>query len=173
MKRAILGLAMLVFGATAAQAQLSNNFAFDATGAITEWDGVPNAYPEDMGGVKLTPITGGYGSGIDVPWQLGYLNNGFLEPCNPITWGAKVWTKGTGSSIGDTFTVHGVTTCPDFTGEYGTGYNSNNRLEGFSVDANYKLAQGNRVCPRYRPCYYQVINALQGGTGTVTDTIIN
>ena len=176
---AVLGL---LLGATAraqdrSQGGFSDTFTFDKNGNIISWNGSdPNTppYPYEMGAVSLnTPFGGGYGSAIDVPFQLGYLNNGILNPCNPLTRGPQVWTNGNGSNVGDTFTQHGTTTCPYFTGEWGTYNNSTNRLDGFSVDANYIVAQGPRTCPRFRPCYYPHIIVLTGGTGTITDTIIN
>jgi hypothetical protein len=181
MRKALLAtLALLVVSALPAAAQdrsqgeFSDQFTFDGNGIITEWDGVPNAYPYDMGAVSLLSSFGGsYGSAIDVPNELGYLNNGFLAPCDPMVLGDKVWTVGDGTHIGDAFTQHSTTTCPYFTGEWGTYNNSNNRLDGFSVDANYVYVKGKRTCPRFKPCYYPVVVVLAGGSGTVTDTIIN
>lgn len=140
-------------------------------GAITEWDGVTNAYPEEMGGVCLS-IPGGYGASIDVPFQLGYLNDGYLSPCDPISnWSAKTFTLGDGTHNGDVFTVTGSTTCPYFTGEYGTDYNSNNRLEGFSVTASYTVFKY-ASCYRGR-CSTMTEYFLTGGTGMVTDSTIH
>jgi hypothetical protein len=152
----------------------SDTFTFDGHSQITEWNSVPNAYPYDMGSVSLLSSFGGsYGSAIDVPSELGYLNNGFLAPCDPMVFSLKVWTIGDGTHIGDAFTQHSTTTCPYFTGEWGTYLNSNNRLDGFSVDASYVYVKGPRTCPRFKPCYYPVVVTLAGGSGTVTDSIIN
>jgi hypothetical protein len=180
MRKAILLGALIVLGATSAKTSaqainFSNNFAFDAKGAITSWDGVPNAYP-DMGAVSLyTSFGSGFGSAIDVPFELGYLNNGFLAPCDPLMWGTKTWTIGDGTHNGDVYTIHGVTTCPYFTGEWGDYQNSNHRLDGFSVDANFVTEL---VCKkdRFRRCVKPLvlipIYMLTGGAGTVTDSAI-
>jgi hypothetical protein len=152
----------------------SDQFTFDGTGAVVTWNGVANAYYGDMGSVSIqSQFGGGYGSAIDVPWQLGYLNNGFLSPCDPMVPSAKVWTIGDGTHIGDAFTQHFATTCPYFTGEWGSYNNSTNRLDSFSVDANYVYVKGPRTCPRFKPCYYPIVVTLAGGSGTVTDSIIN
>ena len=174
---AFLGLASFTAAQDRSQGGFSDTFVFDKNSQITSWDGSdPSAppYPGDMGAVSLrTSFGGSYGSAIDAPFQLGYLNNGFLAPCDPLTLGPKVWTIGDGTNIGDTFTQYGATTCPYFTGEWGTYNNSNNRLDGFSVDATYTIVQGPRTCPRFKPCYYPHITVLTGGTGMITDMIIN
>jgi hypothetical protein len=157
------------------QGGFSDTFAFDGNGIITAWNGVPNAYPYDMGAVSLLSSFGGsYGSAIDVPSELGYLNNGLLAPCDPMTFSPRVWTIGDGTHVGDAFTQHSTTTCPYFTGEWSTYLNSNNRLDGFSIDANYVFVRSKqRICPRFKPCYYPIVIVMLPGTGTVTDTIIN
>ena len=176
---AVLGLAFVCTSRAQDRTNggFSDTFAFDKNRQITSWDGSDPSnppYPYDMGGVSLmTDFSHGYGSAISAPFQLGYLNNGDLSPCDPLTLGPKMWTIGDGTNIGDTFTQHGTTTCPYFTGEWGTYNNSNNRLDGFSVDATYTIVQGPRTCPRYHPCYYPHLTVLVGGTGTITDTIIN
>jgi hypothetical protein len=171
-------LAVLLFVTNQAKAQtvsLSNTFVFNANSQITSWDGSDPAnppYPYEMGAVSLNSSFGsGYGSAIDVPFQLGYLNNGYLSPCNPIAFGQKVWTIGNGTHTGDTFTVSGSTTCPYFTGEWGTYENSNNRLDGFSVTATY-VRTSHTAC-RYGRCTTYYTDTLQGGSGTVTDSTIN
>lgn len=114
---------------------------------------------------------GGYGSYLDVPFQLGYLNNGYLAGCNPLTWQPKVFTVGDGTHNGDVFSVAGATTCPYYTGEYGTYDDSNNRLDGFNVVANYVVIQ-HRSCYRGR-CTTYFTNTLQNGTGEVVETLVN
>src|SRR5215472_12021457 len=113
---AILGLASFTAAQDRSQGGFSDTFVFDRNSQITSWDGSdPSAppYPGDMGAVSLrTSFGGSYGSAIDAPFQLGYLNNGFLAPCDPLTLGPKVWTIGDGTNIGDTFTQYGATTCP-------------------------------------------------------------
>ncbi len=167
-------LAQLVLSAPSAKAQtvvLSDNFTFNGTtpcSSITSWNGNPNAYPQDMGGICLNQgdSYGGYGSFLDVPFQLGFLNNGYLAGCNPLAWGAKTFTIGDGTHNGDAFTVAGNTTCPYYTGEYGGA--SNNLLVGFNVVASYTVVQ-HRSCNRGR-CITYFTNVLQGGTGTVEET---
>src|ERR1700758_1822376 len=109
----------------------TDTFVFDKTSAITSWNGSA-PYPYHMGAVILT---GPNGPGIIIPFELGYLNNGYLVPCDPIAWSAKTWVIGTGANNGDTYVVSGSTTCPYFTGEYGTSGNSADVLDGFSVTA--------------------------------------
>lgn len=173
MKLKLMGfvLAVTMFFTVNSSAQTvvkSDTFTFDANGAIIAYDGVVNGYPEEMGSVSFVAPGG---SAIDVPWQLGYLNNGYLSPCDPLVWGPKTYSKGDGTHAGDTYMTFGSTTCPYFTGEYGTYENSNNRLEGFSVQADYIMVQ-HRSCGR-RGCIYYLLPALTGGTGTVTDSLIN
>jgi len=162
----------------------SDTFTFAKDGAITSYDGSDAAacianitacpYPYEMGGVAVPSF-----GGIDVPFQLGYLNNGMLEPCDPMVWQPKVWTIGDGVTLhdGDAYTVSGSTTCPYFTGEYGPNYPpppaqpSTNLLDGFSVTANYVLVK--HVSCRYGRCFTSYTNLLQGGSGVVKETTIN
>jgi len=184
MKRIALALAALVLAAAGARAQnypvhISDTFSFDGTTAIIAYDGVtpanpPNGaqaqFPYYMGAVELNNV--GI-SGISVPYDLndsrgyGYLNNGYLQPCDGVAWGAKTWTIGDGTHAGDTYQVSASTTCPYFTGEYGTYENSNNRLDGFNVTATY-VRTFVRTCGRYR-CTTNPKDTLQGGTGTITE----
>ena len=46
--------------------------------SITSWNGVSNAYPQDMGGICLDIYPAVY-TDITIPWQLGFPNGGFLE----------------------------------------------------------------------------------------------
>lgn len=165
----------LVMSAMAQTVVLSETFAFNGNSQITSWNGSDPAnppYPDEMGAVSLnSSFGGGYGSAIDVPFQLGFLNNGYLSPCNPIAFGPKTWTVGNGTHSGDVYTVSGSTTCPYFTGEYGNYDNSNNRLDGFSVTATY-VHNGHTSC-RYGRCVTYYIDVLKGGTGVVTDSTIN
>jgi hypothetical protein len=179
MKRALLAVAVLLsFVAVSAKAQtlsFSDAFVFNSASQITSWNGSDPAnppYPGEMGYVSLNrSFGGGYGSAIDVPFQLGFLNNGYLSPCDPIAFGPRKWTIGDGTHSGDTFNVSGSTTCPYFTGEYGTYDNSNNRLDGFSVTASY-VRTVHTSC-RYGRCTTYYTDTLQGGTGIVTDSTIN
>jgi hypothetical protein len=172
----VLALAVLVAVPSYAQTvALSAAFTFNSSSQIVSWNGSDPSnppFPYEMGAISLnSSFGGGYGSGLDVPFQLGFLNNGFLSPCNPIAFGAKVWTNGTGTRTGDTFTVSGSTTCPYFTGEWGTYENSNNRLDGFSVTASY-VRTSHTAC-RYGRCTTYYTDTLQGGSGVVTDSTIN
>ena len=114
---------------------------------------------------------GGYGSYIDVPFELGFLNNGYLAGCDPISFGAKVYTVGDGTHAGDKFSVSGSTTCPYYTGEYGTYLDSDHRLDGFNVTANYVISTS-RVCGRFG-CHAYLTTTLTGGAGEVVETLIN
>jgi hypothetical protein len=116
-------------------------------------------------------LYGGYGSYIEVPFQLGFLNNGYLAGCNPLVWQPRVFTLGDGTHAGDTFTVAGVTACPYYTGEYGTYENSNNRLDGFSVVADYTVVSF-RSCGRFG-CHTYLSSVLTGGTGVISETLLN
>lgn len=183
MKRVIAGLvlalALFAISAKAGTVVLSDTFTFGgpvgvaSCSNIATWDGSATTYAEDMGAICLNQgdTYGGYGSFLDVPEQLGYLNGGYLAGCNPIAFGPKVFTVGDGTHSGDAFTVSGSTTCPYYTGEWGTYENSNNRLDGFSVVANYTVVQ-HRSCYRGR-CVTYFTNVLQGGSGVVTDSTIN
>ena len=147
MKRALLAAAvlMLSFVTASAKAQtvvLSGAFVFNSNSQITSWNGSDPAtppYPNEMGAVSLySSFGGGYGSAIDVPSQLGFLNNGYLSPCNPISFGPKTWTSGSGTQSGDKYTVSGSTTCPYFTGEYGN-YDNSDQLLWYSVELMRKF----------------------------------
>jgi hypothetical protein len=146
----------------------SDTFVFDSRGLINSWDGSDPAnppYPYAMGSINLTT------PGIVVPWELGYLNNGYLVPCDPIVYGPITWVIGDGTHSGDTYTKPGATTCPYFTGEYGSSGNSWNILDGFSVTVTY-VRQFVRSCYRGR-CHNYVNDVLQGGNGTLSQTEIN
>lgn len=173
----VVAVAVIVLVAVSAKAQtvaFSDTFTFNNLSQIISWNGSDPAnppYPYEMGAVSLnSSFGGGYGSAIDVPFQLGFLNNGILNGCDPIAWGQKTFTTGDGTHTGDVFVVAGSTTCPYYTGEWGTYENSNNRLDGFSVIAQYMVVQ-HTYC-RYARCTTISTNVLQGGTGIVTDTII-
>jgi hypothetical protein len=169
---ALVGLCPIVVGAQAGTVVLSATFTFDSSSAITVWNDVPNAYPEDMGAVSLnSAFGGGFGSSLDVPFQLGFLNNGYLADCNPLAWGQKTYTVGDGTHNGDAFTVSGSTTCPYYTGEYGTYENSDNLLVGWSAVANYTMVQ-HKSCYRGR-CITYFTSVLQGGNGVVTETTLH
>jgi len=162
---------------------LSNTFTFSGyptsqpgtVVSITSYDGNTPANPPDgaqaqfpyhMGSVELS--NAGI-SGISVPFELGYLNNGDLEPCDPGQWGAKNWIVGDGSlNTPGTYTVTASTTCPYFTGEWGTYLNSNNRLDGFNVTATY-TREIVPSCGRFGCRGFHPVDTLQGGTGTITE----
>jgi|HubBroStandDraft_6_1064221.scaffolds.fasta_scaffold00134_8 hypothetical protein len=173
---AVLAVLMCAVGAQGQAVPSSDTFTFGAgaqCSSITTWNGVSGAYPQDMGAICLFQgdENGGYGSFLDVPWQLGFLNNGYLAGCDPLTWQPKVFTLGDGTHNGDTFTVAGATTCPYYTGEYGTYEDSNNRLDGFSVVASYTVV-ARRSCGRFG-CHTYLSNVLTGGTGVVSEALLN
>jgi len=169
MRNLLLFVALTLY-AVSAKAQsivLQDTFVFNGTtpcSGITSIDG--NSTETGTICLNQGDTYGGYGSFLDVPFQLDYLNNGYLAGCDPLAWGQKNWTLGDGTHNGDTFSVSGSTTCPYYTGEYGGA--SNNLLVGFSVVANYTIVE-HRSCNRGR-CINYFTNVLQGGTGTVTET---
>jgi hypothetical protein len=153
-------LALLVSGATSAKAQtvvLSATFTFGSTipcSDITSWNGNSAAYPEDMGAICLSQGDpyGGYGSYLDVPFQLGFLNDGYLAGCNPLAWGQKTFTSGDGTHNGDTFTWPANTTCPYYTTPSGLSV-------GFSIVGSFTVVQ-HKSC-RYGRCVTWFSNVLQ------------
>jgi hypothetical protein len=172
MKKLMAVVVLLLAGITskAQTTVLSDNFTFNGTtpcSNITQWNGVPNAYP-DMGSICLNQGDeyGGYGSFLDVPFELGFLNNGYLAGCDPLVWDPKTFTIGDGTHNGDAFTVAGKTTCPYYTGEYGGS--SNTLSVGFSAVASYTVVQ-HRSCYR-GSCITYFTSVLTGGTGTVKET---
>jgi len=176
MKKSVLPLLLLVMSSLsfAQQADFqprSDTFTFNAQSSITTWDGSDPAnppYPYHMGSVNLTnPFPG-----INVPFELGYLNNGGLEPCDPLAWGTKTWIIGTGTKTGDSYVIPASTTCPYFTGEYGTYLNSENFLDGFNILVAY-IRTFHTVCGRFVGCHQVPSDAVSGGTGTVTQTDIS
>jgi hypothetical protein len=168
----IATLLLLVASAFASSAQTfsprTDTFTFDNTSSIVSWDGSdPNnpPYPYEMGFVDL-----GNQPGIGIPWQLGYLNNGYLVPCNPLVWGSDTWVVGDGTHNGDTYTRPASTSCPYFTGEYGTSGNSSNILDSFSVVVKY-VRTIRRVCSR-GGCHNNITDTLVGGTGEAVQSYI-
>lgn len=138
---------------------------------ILSWNGVIDAYPENMGDVCAFS----YNTGISIPFQLGFLNNGSLEPCNPMNWGNKTWgtredgTPMDGTQAGDTYTQSGGTTCPYFTNEYG-GTLGDHVLAGFVITADFTMVKVTPKCFRF-PCPKPYLKpVLQGGKGTATET---
>jgi hypothetical protein len=166
-------LALFVVGAPAVKAQSvvkSATFTFGpavTTTAtcfpVTMWNGVTNAYPEDMGAIcpYQGDSYGGYGSFLSVPWQLGFLNNGYLAGCNPMIWGQKTPTNGDGTHAGDTFTQPATTTCPYYTTPNGVSV-------GFNIVGNFTVVK-HTSCGRYG-CRSFLSNVLTGGTGVVEET---
>jgi hypothetical protein len=173
-KVAALALALFVLGlsATAVSAQwapTSATFVFAAPvdksncETITAW----NDSTDETGTICLNQADsfGGYGSYINIPYQLGFLNGGDLAGCDPIVWGAKNYTTGDGTHAGDTFTVHGSTTCPYYTDEYGASVS--HFLDGFSVDVNYLVVRRPPVCYGRR-CFRLLTSVVTGGSGEAT-----
>jgi hypothetical protein len=171
MNKAVLTLALFVLGATAVSAQwapTSATFVFAAPIDKSNCETITafNDSTDETGTICLSQgdSLGGYGSYINIPYQLGFLNGGDLAGCDPIVWGAKNYTTGDGTHAGDTFTVHGSTTCPYYTDEYGASVS--HFLAGFNVDANYLVVR-RRFCYRGR-CFYYLTNILTGGSGEAT-----
>src|ERR1700739_5118036 len=99
MKRALLAAAvlMLSFVPVSTKAQtvsFFDTFVFNANSQITSWNGSDPAnppYPSEMGAVSLnSSFGGGYGSAIDVPRQVGFLDNRYLSPCYPLAFRSHV-----------------------------------------------------------------------------------
>lgn len=161
----VLGLAvMLSLGVAYAAAQSkSDTFTFGSAGVIgttqssncspiTAWDGVVDAYPQDMGEVCFNFYPNPY-SGMDIPFQLGYPNNGFLLDNTPFTWGPQV------STSSNTYTQAG-------TAAY-TGYGA-----GVVVNVNVNVVVTQKLSCGHGICHYFPVDTLTGGTGVVTFTPI-
>ena len=161
--RALILLPALLFcicTATAAQAQTrSDAFTFGSAGVIgttlssncspiTSWDGVVNAYPQNMGEVCFNYYPNN-NSGMEIPWQLGYPNNGFLLSNTPFTWAPAVWTSSTTYSQAGTAVYTG----------YGAGVVVN-------VTTNIAITY-RRYCSR-TGCHLFPMDTLTGGTGAVS-----
>jgi hypothetical protein len=174
MKVLLALVTLTLITAVQSRAQMSDTFAFNSLAAITSWDGsdpLSPPYPYAMGAVSLNSAFGGtWGASLDVPFQLGYLNNGYLADCMAMSWGQRNFTTGDGTHTGDAFTVNGSTTCPYYTGEYGTVDNSDNLLVGWSVVASYTVIK-HQSC-RYGRCTTYFTYQLVGGTGTVYETVL-
>ena len=152
--------ATFTFGPTTACSAIVLNDDPNLTGTICPYQGDPS---------------GGYGSFLDVPYQLGFLNNGYLAGCDPMVWGQKTFaqrpdgTTGDGTQAGDTFTQPASTTCPYYTGEYG-GAIPDNFLPQFSIVANFTVEKI-ISCGRYG-CRSFLKTRLTGGTGVVEETVV-
>ena len=159
----LFALTALLFGictGTLTQAQTkSDTFTFGSAGVIgttqssncspiTAWDDVVNAYPQDMGEVCFNFYPDGF-SGMDIPFQLGYPNNGFLLDQTPFTWGPMV------STSSNTYTQTGTA---DYTG-YGAGV-----VVTVTIDV---VVTQVRSCG-HGICHYFPVHTLTGGTGVVT-----
>lgn len=168
MKRLIwlFGLCLLVMSANvSAQTTLTATFTYGplygspgtTCSNILSWNGVPNAYPEDMGAVctgQADPDSGPepYYSFLGVPWQLGFQS---LGACN-ITWGARTYARGDGTHTGDTFNWPATSS---------NCYNAPNVT--FTTIGSYTVTM-HTSCYRGH-CITYAINTLQGGSGFVTE----
>ena len=159
----LLALTALLSGictGTLTQAQTkSDTFTFGSAGVIgttqssncspiTAWDNVVDAYPQDMGEVCFNFYPDGF-SGMEIPFQLGYPNNGFLLDNTPFTWGPMV------STSTNTYTQAGTAA---YTG-YGAGVVVNVNI---NVVVTYVRSCGHGIC------HYFPVHTLTGGTGGVT-----
>lgn len=171
MKKIIaVGLWALLFSLTpSGKAQtMSATFTFggnsNGQGCVdnTSWNGDSTTYAQDMGAIcfnQADPDSGPTNASyLDVPWQLGFPNNGFLDSCNGLSWGPKRYTTGDGTHTGDSYTESASTTCP---------YQSTpTQTVGFSFTATYSIVK-HQSC-RYGRCFTWYVSTLLGGSGTVT-----
>lgn len=159
MKKAIfatMGLlfALLVVGATSAKAQTAS-FTFPGnTGALTELTTI-NGQPVN----QATGWTGAIQTNgnflLELPESLGFPNNGYLDACNPLTYGAKQWTVGNGTHPGDTYVLPVSTACTLWNGNVSVSFTETWQM----VQRRYC---GNGVCRTY------LVATMQGGAGTAT-----
>jgi hypothetical protein len=116
----------------------------------TSWNGT--SYPADNGEfcINYEPTV----SGITIPYELGFPNNGYLLQSCTMTFGSPVYTSGNGTQVGDTFSISGSATC---------NYNVN--ITSFTQ--NFVVTSVVTHC-RYGKCITDVNYSLIGGSGTVT-----
>jgi hypothetical protein len=154
-------LFLLLFGIVSHMAAQTNSatFAYGAVNsgncsAITEWNGVVDAYPADMGEVCFNFGENPY-SGMEIPWQLGFPNNGYLLENTPFTWAPPVFTNGNATTDGSTYHQAGVAA---YTG-YGAGVT-------VSVTVNFTV-HVHKAC-RYSVCRTYLTDTATGGAGMVS-----
>lgn len=121
---------------------------------VTSWNGVTDAYPEDMGSICFNLGEYPY-SGMEIPWQLGFPNNGFLLDQTPFTYSAPFNVVGGLHTNGGTFQETGVAA---YAG-YGQGVTVSVLLN-FSVTVT-------KWC-RFGRCNYLTTYNVTGGSGVVT-----
>lgn len=161
----VITLALLVVGVTVnAQSTTTATFTYGPINSgtcsnITAWNGVPNAYPGDMGTVctgQADPSSGpeGYFSYLSVPFQLGFPNNGYMASCH-ITWGQQTYSIGNGAHTGDRFTWTSISS---------NCYDAPNVT--FTATGTYTVTI--HTSCRYGRCTSYATYTLQDGTGTVS-----
>lgn len=158
MKHSICVLLLLAsLSATAVSAQTATfTWNGDATNGVNlaTIDGQPtNPATGYGGGIQLT--NGYMLSLLDLPESLGFPNNGYLDCETVITWGSKVWVIGDGTHAGDSYTITGTTSCPQWNGT--TNINV----------TEYRRMVAHRYC-RYSVCKTSLIDTMENGFGTAT-----
>ena len=93
-------------------------------------------------------------SGITIPYELGFPNNGYLLQSCTMSFGAPVYTNGNGTHAGDTFSISGAAVCKD-----------NVNITTFTQ--NFVVTKVVTTC-RYGRCLTDVDYSLVGGSGTAT-----
>jgi hypothetical protein len=84
-------------------------------------DNLPVNQSNGYGGA-IQIVNGGFLWLLELPWSLGFPNDGFLDCSSKITFGTKQWgtrpdgTKMDGTKAGDYYTLTGTTTCPLWNG---------------------------------------------------------
>ena len=133
---------------------------------MTSWNGIPalnpdgtpnidNPFPYNMGDICLQIYPSAY-TDIDVPWQLGFPNNGFLQQCAPTVWGPLVFDGSgaqniAGSTATQTFTSSGC-------------YDGDNTT--ITATVNYVVVS-RRFC--HYICKTSYANQVTGGSGSVVN----
>lgn len=122
--------------------------------SMTSWNGIPatdpnNPFPLNMGDICLDIYPAVY-TDIEVPFQLGFPNNGFLQQCSPTVWQPKV-DNGDGTAT-QTFTASG---CYD-------GVNTT-----ITATVNFKSVS-QTLCGRFG-CHKFTQWQVVSGSGTVTN----
>ena len=164
-KALLLAVFASMFACTSRAQLLSASFTFGGLPSpftsqqrcanITSWTPSGPFLP-DSGEICLALYPAVYTS-IEIPFQLGFPNNGYLQGCEPTVWGPLVWQNGgsqnvAGSTAIQTFVASGC-------------YDGGNT----TVTATVKyVVVSFRSCGR-TGCRTFYGNQVTGGSGTVTD----